>query len=45
MIWMWLLEKMRGREDGHRNPWSQHMRAMMAMERQDREQPWLRYRY
>ena len=37
----WLL----GRCYTHTNPYSPHIRKMMALERQDREQPWLKYRY
>ena len=36
----WLLK----RENTHTNPYSSHIRKMMELERQDREQPWLRYR-
>jgi hypothetical protein len=28
-----------------RNPYSAHIRKMMELERQNREQPWLKYRY
>ena len=29
----------------HTNPYSSHIRKMLDLERQDREQPWLKYRY
>lgn len=41
----WLIEWLRRREDTHANPYSAHARKMMALDRQDREQPWLKNSY
>ena len=40
-----LIEWLSGRRYTHTNPYSPHIRKMMELERQDREQPWLKYRY
>ncbi len=40
-----LIDWFLGRRNTHTNPYSPHIRKMMALERQDREQPWLKYRY
>ena len=39
-----LIEWLLGRSSyTHTNPYSPHIRKMMELERQDREQPWLKY--
>ena len=40
-----LIEWLSRRSDTHTNPYSSHIRKMMELERQDREMPWLKYRY
>ena len=40
-----LIEWLLGRRNTHPNPYSSHIRKMLELERQDREQPWLKYRY
>lgn len=40
-----LIERLLCRRNTHTNPYSAHIRKMMELERQDREMPWLKYRY
>ena len=40
-----LIEWLLGQRNTHTNPYSAHILKMMELERQDREQPWLKYRY
>ena len=38
-----LIERLLGRRNTHRNPYSAHAYKMMLMERQDKDYPWLKH--